>query len=89
VPGVKVLTSSYGRTKQYFNEVVLEDVAIADQPIQAGGSPLWRCGTSMPSAANPQPPGTIGEDPRQEPTNLFPVIAQVLKGERSALDVFV
>ena len=55
-------------------------------PIQAGGSP--RFGTSIPSAANPQPPGTIGEDPRQEPTNLFSVIAQVLKGERPALDIF-
>jgi UDP-glucose 4-epimerase len=77
VPGVKVLTLSFGRSK-YSSEVVLEDVVIADQPIQAGGSPLWRCGTSIPSAANPQPPGTIGEDPRQEPTNLFPVIAQIL-----------
>jgi len=42
----------------------------------------------MPSAANPQPPGTIGEDPRQEPANLFPVIAQVLQGRETRARYF-
>lgn len=80
VPGVKGLTSPYGRTK-YFSEAILADVALAD--------PSWRI-TAL-RYFNPvgcEPSGMLGEDPRQEPTNLFPVITQVLKGERAALDVF-
>lgn len=80
VPGVRGLTSPYGRTK-YFSEAILADVALAD--------PSWRI-TAL-RYFNPvgcEPSGTLGEDPRQEPTNLFPVIAQVLKGERAALDIF-
>jgi UDP-glucose 4-epimerase len=80
VPGVRGLTSPYGRTK-YFSEAILADVALAD--------PSWRI-TAL-RYFNPvgcEPSGTLGEDPRQKPTNLFPVIAQVLKGERAALDIF-
>jgi UDP-glucose 4-epimerase len=80
VPGVKGLTSPYGRTK-YFSEAVLADVALAD--------PSWRI-TAL-RYFNPvgcEPSGTLGEDPRQKPTNLFPVVAQVLKGERASLDIF-
>lgn len=80
VPGVRGLTSPYGRTK-YFSEAILADVALAD--------PSWRI-TAL-RYFNPvgcEPSGTLGEDPRQEPTTLFPVIAQVLKGERAALDIF-
>ena len=40
------------------------------------------------SAVGCEPSGTLGEDPRQKPTNLFPVVTQVLKSERPALDVF-
>jgi UDP-glucose 4-epimerase len=80
VPGVKGLTSPYGRTK-YFSEAVLADVALAD--------PSWRI-TAL-RYFNPvgcEPSGTLGEDPRQKPTNLFPVVTQVLKGERPSLDIF-
>jgi len=80
VPGVRGLTSPYGRTK-YFSEAVLADVALAD--------PSWRI-TAL-RYFNPvgcEPSGTLGEDPRQQPTNLFPVIAQVLQGQRASLDVF-
>jgi UDP-glucose 4-epimerase len=80
VSGVRGLTSPYGRTK-YFSEAVLADVAFAD--------PSWRI-TAL-RYFNPvgcEPSGTLGEDPRQEPTNLFPVITQVLKGERPSLDIF-
>ena len=41
-----------------------------------------------PNLIGCEPSGTLGEDPRHEPTNLFSVIAQVFKGERAALDVF-
>jgi UDP-glucose 4-epimerase len=80
VPGVRGLTSPYGRTK-YFGEAVLADVAHSD--------PSWRI-TAL-RYFNPvgcEPSGTLGEDPRQKPTNLFPVVTQVLKGERSSLHVF-
>ena len=80
IPGVRGLTSPYGRTK-YFSEAVLADVALAD--------PSWRI-TAL-RYFNPvgcEPSGTLGEDPRQKPTNLFPVVAQVLKGERLTLDIF-
>lgn len=34
------------------------------------------------------PSGLLGEDPRQTPTNLFPVIARVLSREQAVLEVF-
>lgn len=79
-PGIKGLTSPYGRTK-YFSEAILADVAAAD--------PSWRI-TAL-RYFNPvgcEPSGLLAEDPRQKPTNLFPVVCQVLTGERSVLDVF-
>jgi UDP-glucose 4-epimerase len=81
IPGVRGLTSPYGRTK-YFGEAVLADLAHADPD-------NWRI-TAL-RYFNPvgcEPSGTLGEDPRQKPTNLFPVVTQVLKSERPALDVF-
>jgi UDP-glucose 4-epimerase len=81
IPGVKGLTSPYGRTK-YFGEAVLADLAHADPE-------NWRI-TAL-RYFNPvgcEPSGTLGEDPRQKPTNLFPVVTKVLKSERPALDVF-
>ncbi|EMC94382.1 hypothetical protein BAUCODRAFT_111219 [Baudoinia panamericana UAMH 10762] len=79
-PGIKGLTSPYGRTK-YFSEAILADVALAD--------PSWRI-TAL-RYFNPvgcEPSGLLAEDPRQKPTNLFPVVCQVLSGERPALDIF-
>jgi UDP-glucose 4-epimerase len=80
VPAVRGLTSPYGRTK-YFGEAILADVAHSD--------PSWRI-TAL-RYFNPvgcEPSGTLGEHPRQKPTNLFPVVTQVLKGERTSLDIF-
>jgi UDP-glucose 4-epimerase len=80
IPGVRGLTSPYGRTK-YFGEAILADLAQAD--------PSWRI-TAL-RYFNPvgcEPSGTLAEDPRQKPTNLFPVATQVLKGERPALNIF-
>ncbi|KAK4561668.1 hypothetical protein LTR86_004347 [Recurvomyces mirabilis] len=80
VPGITGLTSPYGRTK-YFCEAILADVAHAN--------PAWRM-TAL-RYFNPvgcEPSGMLGESPRQTPTNLFPVIAQVLTGKREVLSVF-
>ncbi|TKA33961.1 hypothetical protein B0A54_14838 [Friedmanniomyces endolithicus] len=80
IPGATGLTSPYGRTK-YFSEAVLADVALAD--------PTWRI-TAL-RYFNPvgcEPSGKLAEDPRQKPTNLFPVVSQVLKGDRPSLDIF-
>jgi UDP-glucose 4-epimerase len=32
--------------------------------------------------------GLLGEDPRQKPSNLIPVIATVLTGAKPVLDIF-
>ena len=80
IPGVRGLTSPYGRTK-YFGEAILADLAHSD--------PSWRI-TAL-RYFNPvgcEPSGTLSEDPRQKPTNLFPVTTQVLKGEAPALQIF-
>lgn len=80
VPGALGLTSPYGRTK-YFGEAILADVAEAN--------PSWRI-TAL-RYFNPvgcEETGLLGEDPRQKPTNLFPVISQVLTGKKPILEVF-
>jgi UDP-glucose 4-epimerase len=80
VPGAQGLSSPYGRTK-YFSEAILADVANAD--------PSWKI-TAL-RYFNPvgcHESGLLGEDPRQKPTNLFPVIAQVLTGQKTELDIF-
>ncbi|KAJ9624408.1 hypothetical protein H2203_005143 [Taxawa tesnikishii (nom. ined.)] len=79
-PGVKGLTSPYGRTK-YFAEAILADVANADPSRRITALRYFN-----PVGCHPS--GILGEDPRQTPTNLFPVIAQVLTGTRPVLEVF-
>lgn len=79
-PTMVGLTSPYARSK-YFAEAILADVAASD--------PDWRIVSLR--YFNPigcDPSGLIGESPRQTPTNLFPVIAQVLTGDRERLDIF-
>lgn len=79
-PSISGLGCPYARTK-YFCEAILADIAFAD--------PAWRivclryfnpvgCDNS----------GLLGEDPKGIPTNLFPVITQVMTGMRPQLDVF-
>ncbi|KAH6612970.1 hypothetical protein C7974DRAFT_437598 [Boeremia exigua] len=80
VSGVKGLTSPYGRSK-YFSEAILADLAYAN--------PSWRI-TALRyfNPVGSEPTGPLGETPRNKPTNLFPVISEVLKGSRPELQVF-
>jgi len=74
------LTSPYGRSK-YFGEAILADIAESD--------PRWRIAALR--YFNPvgcESSGVLGENPRQVPTNLFPVIGQVMTGQRESLPVF-
>ncbi|KAK4981134.1 hypothetical protein LTR66_000497 [Elasticomyces elasticus] len=74
--GVRGLTSPYGRTK-WMCEAILADVATAD--------PSWQIAALR--YFNPvgcHESGLLGEDPRQIPTNLFPVIIRVLAGAQPA-----
>jgi len=80
LPGTTGITSPYGRTKS-FAESILADIAYAD--------PTWKI-TAL-RYFNPvgcHPSGLLGEDPRQKPTNLFPVIGRVLTGESNELNIF-
>lgn len=80
MPGAKGLTSPYGRTK-YFAEAILADVGKADPSMRITALRYFN-----PVGCHPS--GLLAEDPRQKPTNLFPVIAQVLTGTKPILDVF-
>lgn len=79
-PTVAGLQSPYARSK-YFCEAILADIARSDPDWRIVAlryfNPVGCCSS-----------GLLGEDPRQTPTNLFPVITHVLTGVRSELDVF-
>ena len=73
-------TSPYGQTK-IMTERLLADVAAAD--------PRWRIAVLRyfnPVGAHPS--GFIGEDPKGNPNNLVPFIAQVAVGRRDKLQIF-
>jgi UDP-glucose 4-epimerase len=77
--GVFGLTSPYGRTK-WMCEAILADVAKSD--------PSWSI-TAL-RYFNPvgcDESGILGEDPRQTPTNLVPVVIQVLTGAKERLEI--
>ncbi|KAF2401640.1 UDP-glucose 4-epimerase [Trichodelitschia bisporula] len=79
-PGVFGLTSPYGRTK-WMCEAILADVAKSD--------PRWTI-TAL-RYFNPvgcHESGLLGEDPRQKPTNLVPVVLRVLTGANPVLNIF-
>lgn len=79
-PSVAGLTCPYGRTK-YMAEAILADLAAADD--------RWRIiALRYFNPVGCDPSGLLGENPRNVPTNLYPVITQVLTGDRSQLDVF-
>lgn len=79
-PSVAGLTCPYGRTK-YMAEAILADLAEAD--------PRWRIvALRYFNPVGCDPSGLLGENPRNTPTNLYPVITQVLTGDRAKLDVF-
>ena len=78
--GVFGLTSPYSRTK-WMCEAILADVAKSD--------PSWNI-TAL-RYFNPvgcHESGLLGEDPRQKPTNLVPVVVQVLTGAKDRLEIF-
>lgn len=80
LPTVAGLTCPYGRTK-YMAEAILADLAEAD--------PRWRIiALRYFNPVGCDPSGLLGENPRSTPTNLYPVITQVLTGDRPQLDVF-
>lgn len=79
-PIVSGLTCPYARTK-YFSEAILADLAAADS--------RWHIvALRYFNPVGGDPSGLLGENPRTTPTNLYPVLAQVLTGDRPALDVF-
>jgi UDP-glucose 4-epimerase len=73
-------TNPYARTKATV-EQLLGDLAATNTG--------WRIGILRyfnPIGAHPS--GMLGENPRQPPSNLFPVLCQVAKGLRDHVDVF-
>lgn len=79
-PTVSGLTCPYGRTK-YMAEAILADLAESDD--------RWRIvALRYFNPVGCDPSGLLGENPRNAPTNLYPVITQVLTGDRDRLDVF-
>ncbi len=70
----------YGHTKAAV-EQLLEDIANSE-----GGWKIARLRYFNPVGAHPS--GEIGEDTRQEPSNLFPLIGQVATGRRESLSVY-
>ncbi|KAK5170099.1 uncharacterized protein LTR77_004683 [Saxophila tyrrhenica] len=78
--GALGLTCPYGRSK-YFAEAILADLAKADPSMRITALRYFNpvgCHSS----------GLIREDPRQKPTNLFPVVASVMQGKQEQLNVF-
>ncbi|KAM7186569.1 hypothetical protein V8F20_011336 [Naviculisporaceae sp. PSN 640] len=78
---VEGLTCAYARSK-YFSEAILADLAVS-------APSKWRI--TCLRYFNPvgcDPSGLLGESPRNTPTNLFPVVAQVLSGKKDKLSVF-
>ncbi|KAH6986698.1 hypothetical protein EDB80DRAFT_818366 [Ilyonectria destructans] len=80
MPMVTGLLSPYARTK-YFCEAILADIALSD--------PAWRIiALRYFNPIGCDPSGLLGEDPKGVPTNLFPVLTQVLTGQREELNIF-
>ncbi|KAH8891190.1 UDP-glucose 4-epimerase [Thozetella sp. PMI_491] len=79
-PSVVGLSCPYARTK-YFAEAILADVAASN--------PAWKIvALRYFNPVGCDPSGRIGENPRMEPTNLYPVLTQVLTGSREKLEIF-
>ncbi|KAH8426709.1 NAD-dependent epimerase/dehydratase family protein [Aspergillus melleus] len=79
-PGCTGITNPYGRTK-WICEAILADLAASD--------PEWTIVALR--YFNPigcDESGVLGEDPRQIPTNLLPVVVKVMTGEYKELQMF-
>ena len=80
-PGATGHQSPYGRSK-YFSEAILADVAHADPS-------FWKIvALRYFNPVGCHSSGLLGEDPRQTPTNLFPVITQTLLGSRPVVEMY-
>ncbi|KAL9623201.1 MAG: hypothetical protein Q9160_002516 [Pyrenula sp. 1 TL-2023] len=79
-PGCVGITNPYGRTK-WMCEAILADLAASDSEWSITALRYFN-----PIGCDPS--GLLGEDPRQIPTNLLPVVAKVMTGEYSQLSVF-
>ncbi|MGE5309899.1 MAG: UDP-glucose 4-epimerase GalE [Sphaerimonospora mesophila] len=79
-PAGQGITSPYGRTK-YFIEEILRDVATANP---ANEFAILRYFNPIGAHSS----GLIGEDPEGIPNNLMPFITQVATGKRDKLSVF-
>ncbi|PWY83343.1 UDP-glucose 4-epimerase [Aspergillus heteromorphus CBS 117.55] len=78
--GCTGITNPYGRTK-FFGEAILADVAASD--------PAWTIiGLRYFNPVGCDPSGLLGEDPRGTPSNLVPVVVQVLTGQLAELSVY-
>lgn len=78
--GCTDITNPYGRSK-YFGEAILSDLCLSD--------PSWNI--VVLRYFNPvgcDASGLLGEDPRGIPSNLLPVVTQVVTGQRQSLKVF-
>lgn len=79
-PGCTGITNPYGRTK-WFCEAILADIAASDSEWTIVALRYFNpvgCDSS----------GLLGEDPRQVPTNLLPVVVKVMTGEYAELSMF-
>lgn len=80
LPGCTGITNPYGRTK-WICEAILADLAASD--------PEWTVVALR--YFNPigcDESGLLGEDPRQIPTNLLPVVVKVMTGQYEELQMF-
>lgn len=79
-PGCTGITNPYGRTK-WICETILADLAASD--------PEWTIvALRYFNPVGCDPSGLLGEDPRQAPTNLLPVVVKVMTGQYSELSIF-
>lgn len=79
-PGCTGITNPYGRTK-WICESILADLAASD--------PEWTIvALRYFNPVGCDSSGLLGEDPRQAPTNLLPVVVKVMTGQYSELQMF-
>ncbi|KAJ5710856.1 UDP-glucose 4-epimerase [Penicillium malachiteum] len=79
-PGCTGITNPYGRTK-WICEAILADIAASD--------PEWTIvALRYFNPVGCDPSGLLGEDPRQVPTNLLPVVVKVMTGQYAELSMF-
>lgn len=79
-PGCTGITNPYGRTK-WMCETILADLASSD--------PEWTIvALRYFNPVGCDSSGLLGEDPRQAPTNLLPVVVKVMTGQYTELQMF-